>query len=44
MADAFKSNLEKFLMELILKVGDKSHIDEIQASYDELIDECILTI
>ena len=44
MADAFKSNLEKFLMELILKVGDKSRIDEIQASYDELIDECILRI
>lgn len=41
MADVFKTNLEKFLMDLIVKIGDQSHIPEIQANYDVLMDECI---
>lgn len=41
MADVFKTNLEKFLMDLIVKIGDQSHIPEIQSNYDVLMDECI---
>lgn len=41
MADAFKEQLESFLMKIITKIKDSSQIEELQKSYEELIDECI---
>ena len=39
MADAFKENLEKFLISLIEKISDKNLLPEIQSQYDFLMDE-----
>ena len=39
MADAFKENLEKFLISLIEKIQDKNLLPEIQSQYDSLMDE-----
>lgn len=40
MADEFKTNLETFLTDIIVKIGDKSHLPKIQTKYETLIDSC----
>lgn len=42
MAESFKTNLDQFLVSLIMKIGDQSQLEEIQKSYDAIMDECNL--
>lgn len=40
MGDEFKKNLETFLTNIILKIGDKTYLPQIQTEYETLIDSC----
>ena len=41
MAEEFKSHLEKFLLDILTKIGESSLVENIQIEYDKLMDEFI---
>lgn len=41
MGEEFKTKLESFIQNLVVKIGDKTTLDVIQIEYEELIDNCI---
>lgn len=41
MGEEFKTKLESFIQNLVIKIGDKTTLDVIQKEYEELIDNCI---